>query len=311
MHLIDVQTVTKIFRTRLKKGNVVALDAVSLTVGPGEIFGLLGPNGAGKTTLVKLIMGMLRPNTGVITINGLEPEDPRSRQRVGFLGENYRFPTHLTGGGLLRLTCRLFGVPTSKINDTTDHLLGIVGMEKWSQTRIAKYSKGMTQRIGLAQSLVGEPELIILDEPTDGVDPVGRVEIREVLKRIRDGGTTVFLNSHLLGEVEAVADRVAILKNGRLVRVSSIDELTHQQDQYRIEAVIGDNQVNIPAEMGKRVSISSDALVVEVDTTAQLNDIIDLLRFNKIEIQAILPQRISLEQSFMQMLQASGDEVGS
>lgn len=310
MNAIEIQDVTKIFHTGLKKGNIVALDSVTLSVRPGEIFGLLGPNGAGKTTLVKGLLGMLKFTSGEALINGRPPSDPLSRRKAGFLQENPRFPEHLTGLGLVELAGRLSGLSEAEVGERSIKLLDLVGMGKWADTKVRKYSKGMNQRVGLAQALVSDPEILFLDEPTDGVDPTGKVEIRQVLMLLRDQGKTVFLNSHLLAEVEAVADRVAILSRGKVIRVATVEELTVRECQFEIEAEIGNERIEIPPELGKRLSITSRGMAVALNNPEDINQVIDQLRMRKINIRSVRPARISLEQSFFEAVsQDSGEPL--
>jgi len=307
MHVIEIQNLTKVYQTGLKKGNIVALGGVSFNVEPGEIFGLLGPNGAGKTTLVKTLLGITQITSGSALLGGLPPDNPLSRSKVGFLPENHRFPPHLTGLGLLELAGRLHGLSQMSIDKIVDHLLELVGMDKWANTRISKYSKGMAQRIGLAQAMIVEPDVLLLDEPTDGVDPVGKAEIKEVLKRIKDEGKTVLLNSHLLSEVETVADRVAILVKGKLVRVGTIDEFTTKALRYQILADIGEERFEISETIGKLVRITTKEMIVELQKEENINQVIDQLRLKRISIRSVQPVKISLEQSFLETIGSSGD----
>jgi ABC-2 type transport system ATP-binding protein len=306
MNVIEIDRLTKIYETRMRRGNITALDGVSLGVEQGEIFGLLGPNGAGKTSLLKVLLGITQATGGDVFIFGLRPSNPESRRKTGYLPENHRFPNHLTGQGLLEFTGRLFGLPQKVIDAQSDRILPLVGMDRWANTKIRKYSKGMMQRIGLAQALLPDPDILLLDEPTDGVDPVGKMEIRQVLQKVREEGKTIFLNSHLLSEVESVADRVAILSRGKVVRVDSVANLTRKQSQYQIEASIENNLVDVPAESGKVISVSSDGMLVEVPNFEGLNKIIDLLRLRGVLIKSVKPLTITLEQSFMEIV-ASGD----
>lgn len=310
MGVIEIQDLTKIYRTGMRKGDIVALDSVTFEVSPGEIFGLLGPNGAGKTTLFKVLLGIARATSGDATVNGFGPGDPRSRERVGYLPENHRFPQHLTGHGLLQLTGRMCGMSAADIEARSGDLLQLVGMERWGETGLRKFSKGMLQRIGLAQAMITEPDLLFLDEPTDGVDPVGRIEIREILKRVRDTGKTIVLNSHLLAEVESLADRVAILQKGRLLKVSSVELLTTRQSQYEIEADLGSKLVELPEEIGKVLALTSKGLLVELTSPERVNDVIDRLRMKRVSIRAVKPVRISLEESFLQAVsEKPGEEA--
>jgi ABC-2 type transport system ATP-binding protein len=301
MAIIEFSEVTKVYDGR-SRGSILALDRVNLSVSPGEIFGLLGPNGAGKTTLFRVLLGMISSTEGEVRLNGLVPSDPHSRDKVGYLPENHRFPAHLNGLGLLRLTGRLCGMPETEIQPRAELLLRLVGMEKWALTKMRKYSKGMTQRIGLAQALMNDPDILLLDEPTDGIDPVGKLEIRTLLQQLRDQGKTIVINSHLLSEVELAADRVAILNYGRVVRVGTTAELTVKRHQFEIEAAIGDTVIELPAEIGHVVFVSAQKMTVELLDDEQINAVIDMLRSQKISIRSVKPLSVSLEQSFMESI---------
>lgn len=307
MDVIEVEQLTKIYHTGLRKGNITALNDVSLRVSQGEIFGLLGPNGAGKTTLLKVLLGITSANSGEALVFGLPPNNPESRHKVGYLAENHRFPDHLTGLGLLEFTGRLHGLNPSKMEEQIDKLLVQVGMDRWGSTKIRKYSKGMLQRIGLAQAMMPDPDILMLDEPTDGVDPVGKVEIRKVLEALKAEGKTIFLNSHLLSEVESIADRVAILTKGIVARVDTVDNLTRRKSQYQIQAAIGHSLIQIPAELGRTLSVSTDSIILEIETDDHLNNIIDHLRSKRILIKSIQPLHVSLEQSFFEIVSDKGE----
>ena len=308
MNIIDVEDLTKVYETGFRKGNIVALDNVSLSIKQGEIFGLLGPNGAGKTTLFKVLLGVTQLTSGMATISGLPPSNPRSRQNVGYLPENHRFPDHQTGLGLLEFTGRLHSMRQTDLDSRTDELLELVGMTRWAGVKIRKYSKGMAQRIGLAQALIAEPEILLLDEPTDGVDPVGKIEIRGVLEKVRDEGKSIVLNSHLLSEVESVADRVAILSNGRLLKVGSVDLLTSRRNQYEVEASIGNKHIELPPEMGKVVAYTKQGLIVELTEEKYINHVIDQLRRKDVAIRSVKPMKVSLEQSFLETITEDGEK---
>ena len=227
---IDLRDVAKIY-----KGRVHALQGIEMKVARGEVFGLLGPNGAGKSTLVKIMMTIIRPTRAVGSILGQPVGHKPTLRKVGYLPENHRFPRYLTGRQTLEFFGALAKVGRAAARKKAGELLETVGMTDWANKRISEYSKGMMQRIGIAQALMADPELIVLDEPTDGVDPVGRRDIRDVLNRLREQGKTVFINSHLLSELEAMCDRVAILVRGRVARQGTIDELTVKSQRYEIE----------------------------------------------------------------------------
>ncbi len=244
---IDLRDVAKTY-----KRNVRALRGIRMEVGRGEIFGLLGPNGAGKTTLVKIMMTVVRPTRAEGTLLGRPMGHKPTLAKVGYLPENHSFPPYFTGRQALEYYAAM-----AKVNRTTRkrraaELLKMVGMSGWADARVGTYSKGMQQRVGLAQALVNDPQLIVLDEPTDGLDPVGRREIREVLMGLRDQGKTIFINSHLLGEVERVCDRVAILVEGKVVRQGTVEGLTSRGRYYEIELhsdlAVGDSAVGGPAD---------------------------------------------------------------
>lgn len=302
MAVIEVNDLTKVYRTGMRKGDIVALDNLSLSIGTGEIFGLLGPNGAGKTTLFKVLLSITAGTSGVAKLFGRPPSDPRSRMQIGYLPENHRFPNHLTGLGLLEFTARMYGMPPSQYDHRAEELLEMVGMTKWADAKIRNYSKGMGQRIGLAQAMISDPDVLLLDEPTDGVDPLGKIELRKVMERIRADGKTIILNSHLLSEVESVADRVAILSRGRLVRLGTVEELTSRKSQYDIEADMGSVLIDIPPEIGKTVLMTARGMTVELTKQENINYIIDLLRLKKISIVSVKPVKVSLEQSFLETI---------
>ena len=199
-------------------GTTVAVDELSLHVGRGEVFGFLGPNGAGKTTSVKMLLGLVAPTHGVATVLGRPLGDRMTRGRIGFLPEHFRFQDSLTARELLRFHGRLYGLRGEPLEARIDELLVRVDLTDAADRPLRGYSKGMTQRAGLAQALINRPSLVFLDEPTSGLDPLGRLLVRDIMAELRDAGATVFLNSHLLGEVEATCDRVAFVKHGRVVR---------------------------------------------------------------------------------------------
>jgi ABC-2 type transport system ATP-binding protein len=305
MTVIDVRDLTKVYAS----SGVVALNGVSLSVEQGEIYALLGPNGAGKTTLFKTLLGISGVTSGSVEINALPPSDPESRRKVGYLPENHRFPGHLTGLGLLRLVDSLYGHVSTDIESRASELLELVNMARWSKMKMKRYSKGMSQRIGLAQAMISDPDILLLDEPTDGIDPVGKIEMRNVLKRIRDQGKTIVLNSHLLSEVESVADRVAILSDGKLLKTGSVHELTSRSSQYEIEADLGDCEISLEPSAVKILARDTNRLTAELNDAKDINGVIDELRKRRIDIMAVRPMRITLEQSFLETI-TDDEEAG-
>jgi ABC-2 type transport system ATP-binding protein len=217
--VVETLRLTKRYRGKL------ALDAVDLTVDEGEVFGLLGPNGAGKTTAVKLLLGLVSPSSGEARLLGVAAGDPEARRRVGYLPELFRYPRWLTGREVLRLHARLAGLDPAGWDEQVAAALATADLAERADDRVATYSKGMQQRLGLAVALLGEPRLVILDEPSTALDPLGRHELRGIVRGLREQGTSVVLNSHQLSEVEQVCDRVAILDHGRLLAVGSLHDL--------------------------------------------------------------------------------------
>ena len=230
---IDVRGVTKVYKG--KGGGVHALRGVDMQIGKGEVFGLLGPNGAGKSTLIKVLMTVIRRSAGEGSVLGRPIGDKPTLGRIGYLPEHHAFPGYLTGQQLLEFYAALNKVPRSVRKQRVGELLELVGMSDWAGAKVKGYSKGMRQRVGIAQALMNEPEIVLLDEPTDGVDPVGRRDIRRMVEQLKEQGRTVFLNSHLLSELEMVCDRVAILVQGEVRTQGDITELTDPKTCYTLD----------------------------------------------------------------------------
>ncbi|MHC4429676.1 MAG: ABC transporter ATP-binding protein, partial [Planctomycetota bacterium] len=268
---------------------------------PGEIFGLLGPNGAGKSTLVKLMMTVVRPTRIEGTLLGQPVGHKPTLRRVGYLPEHHRFPGYLTGRQALGFYAALSKVDKQTRRQRAAELLGTVGMADWADKKVSSYSKGMQQRVGLAQALMNDPELVLLDEPTDGVDPVGRREIRDVLLELRRAGKTIFLNSHLLSELEMVCDRVAILVQGKVVMQGTIDDLTAESRRYEIE-IIGPAPAWATSDDTLRVQAGTDDRTTLFSRGAEpdrVQPIIDRLRREGHTIVSVKPVRETLEDLFM------------
>ncbi|HEX9653835.1 MAG TPA: ABC transporter ATP-binding protein, partial [bacterium] len=231
MLAFETSKLTKLFSRK----KITALYEVSLAVEQKIIFGLLGPNGAGKTTLIKILLGILFPTSGSATVLGKPINDVQVKEKIGYLPENHNYPDFLTGGQILDSYGGLAGVRKQSREESKAALLDLVEMQEWEHTKIKKYSKGMRQRLGLAQAMINDPQLLFLDEPTDGVDPIGRKHIRDILIHLKEQGKTIFLNSHLLSEVEMICDQVAILDKGRLIHTGTVADLTSPTKTYRFE----------------------------------------------------------------------------
>ncbi|GAA0510647.1 ABC transporter ATP-binding protein [Deinococcus depolymerans] len=219
VNAIETQELRKEYRGR------AVVDSLTLTVPPGEVFGFLGPNGAGKSTTVKMLLGLVHPTGGRLQVLGGSPHDPAVRARLGFLPEQFRFQTWMTAEEFLRFHGRLAGLKAADLNARIPRILETVGLGGRGSETLGGYSKGMLQRAGLAGAILARPQLVFLDEPTSALDPIGRVEVREIIEQLRGEGTAVFLNSHLLSEVEQVCDRVAFVKQGRVLQQGSMREL--------------------------------------------------------------------------------------
>lgn len=292
----------------LKKhyGAFEALGGVALTVNRGSVFGLLGPNGAGKSTLVKSLLTIIRPTQCRGTMLGEPIGHRKTLGKVGYLPEHARFPDYLTGRQIIAFSAGLAKVSSKDTKARTARLLDLVGMHEWADRKNGTYSKGMRQRIGLAQALINEPELVFLDEPTDGVDPGGRIEIRKIIERIRDEGRTVFVNSHLLGEVEQVADQVAIMTRGKIVESGSVDQLTRQESRYEVRT-LGPVPLHLKGELeAQSMKVSGDLVSLVADDANGVQPLIDLLRREGAAIREIKEVRSSLEDVFMDAVQRQG-----
>jgi len=231
---VEIRDLVKDFKTSFRRKPLRAVDDVSIRIMPGEVYGLIGPNGSGKSTTMKALLGLVAPTSGSCAIFGKDSLKVDSRNEVGFLPENPYFYKHLSGAETLRFYGKLCGLGGKTLNDRVNEMLALVDLEGARDRRIGGYSKGMLQRIGLAQALIQEPRLLILDEPTAGVDPLGSRQIRDLILKLRDRGITVFLCSHLLEQVQEVCDHVGIIFQGRMIREGRLEELISIEDQTDI-----------------------------------------------------------------------------
>lgn len=309
MNAIEVNNLTKIYKASKRNLEVTALNNFSLSVAKGEIYGLLGPNGAGKTTLIKTLLGIVHPTSGTAEMLGQPISNYKIKRKIGFLPENHRFPNYLTAEQTLKYFAELSDVEIKNIDSQIDKLLSLVKMSQWKKTKISKFSKGMMQRLGLAQAMMNNPELIFLDEPTDGVDPIGRKEIRDVLTNLKNNGTTIFLNSHLLSEVELVSDRVAIMNSGKLLKEGTVEDLTTSKESYIIETTnsVDNNLLQTTFENVLLKLETQNKIIINVKDNLELNFVIDKLRKDGVNIKTISIQKHSLEELFMSLI---NDERG-
>jgi ABC-2 type transport system ATP-binding protein len=296
---------TKVFRSGFSGSELRAVDDISLRVPVGSTYGLLGPNGAGKTTFVKMLLSCTHPTAGRAMVFGRDTREPEARRSVGYLPENHRFPTYMTGWSMLDFYGALSGMDTPARRKRIPELLELVGLEQRAHhLRLGKYSKGMLQRVGLAQALIHSPRLLVLDEPSDGVDPVGRKHIRDVLQALEKQGVTVFLNSHLLAEVELFCREVAIIQKGKLALSGTVQELTAGSG-YRIEGL--DVPESLETELRARArsfAANNGSLQLLFGTREEANQAVDLLRANGCEIESLGRTKSTLEDVFMKTVEA-------
>jgi ABC-2 type transport system ATP-binding protein len=285
-----------------------AVDDVSLTVGRGEVLGLLGPNGAGKTTVIKMLLGLVRPDAGEVLLLGRPARDPRARAKVGYLPELFRYQPWLTAAEVLNLHVRLAGahVPVADRREC----LGLVGLADRAGDRVGGFSKGMQQRLGLAVALVARPEFVVLDEPTSALDPLGRADVRDLLLSLRARGVAVLLNSHLIGEVERVCDRVVILDKGRIAAAGTLAELLGQREvRLRLDKVSPDALVRLAAlgRLSRDGEVFTVALPADPHAGAVPDLVADLVDLG-VRVHAVEPGRISLEERLLDILRTAPEE---
>jgi len=304
--VIDVQDLQKTYNDGfIRRRRVEALKGVSFHVERGSIFGLLGPNGAGKTTLIKVLLGIVRKSGGSAALLGQPAGDIQGRRRVGYLPESHRIPRHHTANSALEYYGSLSGLSNDEIRRRRPELLKLVGLDTWGSSPVKKFSKGMLQRLGLAQALMHNPELLILDEPTDGVDPVGRSEMRAMLQHLKSEGKTIFINSHLLQEIELVCDRVAILVNGQLRREGLVAEITkRQEDEVELTVVgteAGIREAIASQQIASMLGLSENRFRIKLQGPDQsaVDQTIDRLRSGGISIEELIRRRDTLEEAFL------------
>jgi len=292
--------------TELRKafGRKVAVEGLTLTVRPGEVFGFLGPNGAGKTSTIKMLLGLVKPTSGEALVLGGSPSDPATRRRVGHLPENFRFHDWLTGNQLLDFHGRLAGLSAQERKERIPVVMRQVGLEGRGNDRVHNYSKGMTQRIGLAQAIMHRPDVVLLDEPTSALDPIGRREVRDIIRALRSEGIAVFLNSHLLSEVELVCDRVAIVDQGRVVREGQLDSLVGHATELRLTLDRVDADLRaVLAQFGEVLSVSDLTVTLGVSDPEVAALVADAVVRSGYRLFGLVPMHRSLEEVFISLVE--------
>ena len=296
---IETDAITKVYRSLWRRREVRAVDGVSVAVRRGATFGLLGPNGAGKTTFVKMLLSIVRPTSGSARLFGRDARLKESRRDVGYLPENHRFPAYMTGAAMLDFYAALSGMDPRSRKRRAGELLDLVRLGAWGDVRLKKYSKGMLQRLGLAQALMHSPSLLVLDEPTDGVDPVGRIHIREILRSLEEKGVTVFLNSHLLAEVELFCREVAILHRGQVALCGQVKDLTAGAG-YRLTAEdVPERLLNVLRDKAAVFALRDGLAEFRFPTREEVNEAVDLLRAERCSIESLSRSVSTLEEVFV------------
>ncbi len=299
--VLELSNVKKSYKLGFIPKKKQVLKGVSFYVNEGEIFGYLGPNGAGKTTTIKCILNLIFPDEGEIRIFGEDSLRPRARQKVGFLPENPYFYDYLTGREFLTFYADLLGLHGQKKQEKINHLLKLVGMERAADLQLRKYSRGMLQRIGLAQALLNDPALVILDEPMGGLDPIGRKEFRDIIVNLKKEGKTVFLSSHILQDIEMICDRVAIILAGEIINQGYLGDLISEKVLYTEITVAG-----VPAEefrgLGESVSTQGDRVLLKVYEEENIDRVLNLTMQKKGKIVSLVPRTETLEDIFVSMV---------
>ncbi|OFW55651.1 MAG: hypothetical protein A2W01_02175 [Candidatus Solincola sediminis] len=303
--VLRIENLKKSYRTGRKSPRREAIDGLNLQVDAGQILGLLGPNGAGKTTTLKSVLGLVNPDSGDIWLFGEQGINAKARKKIGFLPEQPYFELYLTPRKLLKYFGKLFGLQPSGIEARISHLLSLVGLTEEADLSLNRFSKGMLQRMGIAQALISEPEFLILDEPSSGLDPLGKVHIRGILEDLRQGGTTILISSHQLSEIEDICDAVAIIDRGRNVASGCLDELLLSEDRYEISLL--EPALDLSAELppsAKWVGEEKDRLSLR---RVDLNDALKLIIDNGASIAGVREERLSLEEYFTNRVKGSSE----
>ncbi len=296
---IKIEGLTKEYLNKTTGKMVRAVDDLHLEVYQGEIFGFLGPNGAGKTTTIKMLLGLIFPTKGDAWIFGKPIGDVSIKRQIAYLPESPYFYEYLTGRQVLDFYARLFGIPATERKKKVDALLDMVGLSRDGDKTLRNYSKGMLQRIGIAQALINDPVLLFLDEPTSGLDPMARIEIRDLIIRLKQEGKTVFLSSHQLLEVEMICDRVSILNRGKLLKAGRLEDLLPSGRVEIVAENVDDGAVEKIRAMGGQVERQDGRIRVYQPDDASVNKVVDLIRSSNGVIRSLIPQRRTLEELFV------------
>ena len=300
--VVQTEQLSKIFRVGFWGKKVTAVDGVNLEVRPGEVFGFLGPNGAGKTTTLKILMGLIYPTSGQAWLFGQDLGGPQTKARLGFLPESPYFYDYLTSREFLGFYGHLFGLWGAVLDKRVDELLELVGMTHAKDLQLRKFSKGMLQRVGVAQALINDPELVVLDEPMSGLDPIGRKEVRDLILRLKESGKTVLFSSHILHDAEVLCDRVAMILKGRLVACGKVTDLLDQGANHQVELVVDrltPEGLDHLRPLTDKVVMQGDRMLLVLKSQQQVVGALEIIRAAKASIISLNPQKGSLEDLFI------------
>jgi len=305
---IKTDKLTKVY-PKSGGGNLLAVDHVTLEVYSGEVFAYVGPNGAGKTTTIKLLLGLTHPTSGTAEIMGGSIREREIRRKIGFLPEDHNYFPYLTVETTLDFYARLFGLAGRERKRVINEVLSLSGLTDRRKTKVKHLSKGLQQRVGLAQSLINDPEVLFLDEPASGLDPLGQADLRELIKRLKEQGKTIFLNTHDLSDVERIADRVAIIDNGQLKALKSISEVTGKQEGVVVKAEpIRDEEFLIPIrKIAEKVETKDDYTYIELKEEGEVAAVLPLLKKADSKLVNVEQKRARLEDFFRGMVTSKGD----
>ena len=301
-HVVQIEQLSKVFRVGFWGKRVTAVDQLALDVRRGEVFGFLGPNGAGKTTTIKMLMGLIYPTSGSASIFGHPAGDPAAKAKLGFLPESPYFYDYLTSREFLSFYGHLFGLWGAVLNRRVDELLELVGMAHARDLQLRNFSKGMLQRVGIAQALINDPELVVLDEPMSGLDPIGRKEVRDLILRLKESGKTVMFSSHILHDAELLCDRVAMIMKGRLVACGQVSELIQQGTTQEVEMVVdrlspeGLEHLRV---LATKMVLNGERVMVVLSSQRQVDASLEVIRAGRAKLVSLTPHKASLEDMFI------------